>query len=282
MAAPGLMPSSRRCARPPLAPKPSEVLGWRDLDRRHEDAQAVYERAVALAPSNGAHRSNLALSYMMAGQPTRAAETLAEAEWQPTAPRTARHNLALALATLGQRTRVVALLASGTWPNDARRLATSMTAFAAWLSETHPARSLPRAEAVPAGPPRSSARATQSFALAAPRAVPPPPARRASPSQPPQPPAPASTSIAPSRERRNAQPTRPALPPRSSPASSAPASAPVSPAPQSPPAAIAAPTPAAPQPRANARRDLPAALGDPVPGPVIGLPTIPERYLSVR
>lgn len=263
------------------APASAEAFGGlglaRDLESRHEDAQAAYQRALALAPGNWAYRSNLALSYLMTDQPLRAAETLAEAEWQPTAPRTARHNLALALAALGQRTRVVALLSTEMGPDDARRLADSMTAFAAWLSETNPARSLPRAEAVPAGLPQTSAPSTPSPPPVTPRAVPTPPARPASPSQPAQRPAPASTSIAPSTEQGNAQPTRPALPPSSSPPSSAPASAPVSPGPQSPPAAIAAPTPVAPQPRANVRRDLPAALGDPVPGPVIGMPPIPDQ-----
>lgn len=107
-----------------------------DLLGRHEEAQAAYLRALRLAPGHWTHRSNLAMSYLMSGDPVRAAEAVAEAERNPAAPRPARHNLALALAALGEQQRVVRLLSTEMGHAEATAMAEQMRAFATWLLAT--------------------------------------------------------------------------------------------------------------------------------------------------
>jgi Flp pilus assembly protein TadD len=112
-------------------------LGY-DILRQHGDAQTVYLRGLAIAPGDWALRSNLGLSQLMSGQRAAAIGTLGEAEFDPTAPRRARHNLALALAADGQHARVVRLLRTDMGPTEAETLAQQFRGFATWLDQRGP------------------------------------------------------------------------------------------------------------------------------------------------
>lgn len=107
-----------------------------DLAGRHREAQAAYLRALRLAPGHWTHRANLAMSYLMSGDPARAVDAVVEAEWNPAAPRPARHNLGVALAALGEQQRVVRLLGTEMSHAEATVMAEQMRDLAAWLLST--------------------------------------------------------------------------------------------------------------------------------------------------
>lgn len=72
-----------------------------DTQRRHDDAQAAFARALALAPDNPVVMNNLALSQAQAGRLDDAIATLRQALEHPAAGMQLRQNLALLLALKG-------------------------------------------------------------------------------------------------------------------------------------------------------------------------------------
>jgi Flp pilus assembly protein TadD len=105
-----------------------------DLMHRHAEAQALYDQALRLSPSDWGVRSNLAMSLMMSGKPEAATEALANAGIDPTAPRRARHDLALALVAAGRRDQAIRVLQTDMPAADATALADEFAAFARWLA----------------------------------------------------------------------------------------------------------------------------------------------------
>jgi Flp pilus assembly protein TadD len=69
---------------------------------RHQDAQRYYASALKIAPNEPAVLSNLGLSYALAKNLTKAAETLRQAAAQPGADSRVRQNLALVLGLEGR------------------------------------------------------------------------------------------------------------------------------------------------------------------------------------
>ncbi len=95
-----------------------------DMLGQHSAAQLVYVRAMRMNPSANLTnlRTNLAMSYLLSGEPKKAAELLEPEVRKPNASNVARHNLALAYGTLGRNTDARKLI-NGEMDEETRMLA---------------------------------------------------------------------------------------------------------------------------------------------------------------
>jgi len=80
------------------------------MEGNRAGAQEAYRRGLAIAPTDWALRSNLAMSLIAVRASRQAASELSDAEIVPNAPGYARHNLALTFMGDGQMERAVRVL----------------------------------------------------------------------------------------------------------------------------------------------------------------------------
>jgi Flp pilus assembly protein TadD len=83
----------------------------RDLQGRHDEAQAAYRQAMGINPAMTGAKVNLALSLAMAGRPEDAAPMMRSLADTPSAPAKFRHDLAAVLAMGGQKKEAEHILA---------------------------------------------------------------------------------------------------------------------------------------------------------------------------
>ncbi len=100
----------------------------RDLQGRHDDAQAAYRQALAANPDMSAAQVNLALSLAMSGRSRDAVQLLRPMASNPGASRQLRHDLAAVLTMAGDKTGAERILSADLSPEEVRQ---ALEAYAA-------------------------------------------------------------------------------------------------------------------------------------------------------
>ncbi|MDE2516416.1 MAG: tetratricopeptide repeat protein [Rhodospirillales bacterium] len=134
--------------------QPQDTVAWndlgiaRDLQGRHADAQAAYQKALGLDPTMQAAQVNLALSLAMSGQGSRGVAMLRPQATAPGATAQLRHDLAAAMAMSGDTAGAERILSADLPPDQVARAIADFQLARAQAGQNAP----PPAAAVPLMP----------------------------------------------------------------------------------------------------------------------------------
>lgn len=134
--------------------QPEDTVAWndlgiaRDLQGRHADAQAAYQKALGLDPTMQAAQVNLALSLAMSGQGSRGVAMLRPQATAPGATAQLRHDLAAAMAMSGDTAGAERILSADLPPDQVARAIADFQLARAQAGQNAP----PPAAAVPLMP----------------------------------------------------------------------------------------------------------------------------------